>query len=76
MRMDSKLVVEQMSGRWKIKHPDMQVLARRAQGLIADRDVTFEWVPAARERARGCGRERVDGPRARASGVSSTADTA
>lgn len=45
VRMDSKLVVEQMSGRWKVKHPDMQVLARRAQALIADRDVTFEWVP-------------------------------
>jgi ribonuclease HI len=27
VRMDSKLVVEQMAGRWKIKHPDMQVLA-------------------------------------------------
>ena len=25
--MDSKLVVEQMSGRWKIKHPDMKKLA-------------------------------------------------
>ena len=45
VRMDSKLVVEQMSGRWKIKHPDMQVLARRAQTLIAGRDVVFEWVP-------------------------------
>ena len=45
VRMDSKLVVEQMTGRWKVKHPDMQVLARRAQALIADRDVTFEWVP-------------------------------
>ena len=43
--MDSKLVVEQMSGRWKIKHPDMQVLAERAQALIAGRDVTFQWVP-------------------------------
>ncbi|HJX87713.1 MAG TPA: reverse transcriptase-like protein, partial [Gemmatimonadales bacterium] len=27
VRMDSKLVVEQMSGRWKIKHPDMKPLA-------------------------------------------------
>ncbi|GGH36099.1 reverse transcriptase-like protein [Microbacterium album] len=45
VRMDSKLVVEQMTGRWKIKHPDMQVLARRAQALIAGRTVTFEWVP-------------------------------
>jgi len=31
VRMDSKLVVEQMSGRWKIKHPDMQDLARAAR---------------------------------------------
>lgn len=45
VRLDSKLVVEQMTGRWKIKHPDMQVLARRAQTLIDGRDVTFEWVP-------------------------------
>jgi probable phosphoglycerate mutase len=45
VRLDSKLVVEQMSGRWKIKHPDMQLLARRAQSLIAGRDVSFQWVP-------------------------------
>ena len=30
VRMDSKLVVEQMSGRWKIKHPDMKPLAAEA----------------------------------------------
>ncbi|HEX5728129.1 reverse transcriptase-like protein [Microbacterium sp.] len=45
VRMDSKLVVEQMSGRWKIKHPDMQTLAHRAQALIEGREVSFEWVP-------------------------------
>ena len=45
VRMDSKLVVEQMSGRWKIKHPDMQVLAGTARALIQGHDVTFEWVP-------------------------------
>src|SRR4029078_5383384 len=33
VRMDSKLVVEQMSGRWKVKHPDMQQLALQAQKL-------------------------------------------
>jgi probable phosphoglycerate mutase len=43
--MDSKLVVEQMSGRWKIKHPDMQELAKQARELIAGREVIFEWVP-------------------------------
>ena len=47
VRMDSKLVVEQMTGRWKIKHPAMQVLARRAQSLIAGRHVSFEWIPRA-----------------------------
>lgn len=45
VRMDSKLVVEQMSGRWKIKHPDMQTLAARARDLIRGHQVTFEWVP-------------------------------
>ena len=45
VRLDSKLVVEQMSGRWKIKHPDMQVLAARARALVQGRDVSFEWVP-------------------------------
>lgn len=43
--MDSKLVVEQMSGRWKIKHPDMAKIAREARELIGHRPVTFEWVP-------------------------------
>jgi len=43
--MDSKLVIEQMSGRWKIKHPDMQALAREARELIGPRQVTFTWVP-------------------------------
>ncbi|MGL4256718.1 MAG: reverse transcriptase-like protein [Microbacterium sp.] len=44
VRMDSRLVVEQMSGRWRISHPDMQAQARRARALIAGRDVAFEWV--------------------------------
>lgn len=44
VKMDSKLVVEQMSGRWKIKHPDMRELALEVQRVIADADVTFEWI--------------------------------
>ena len=47
VRMDSRLVVEQMSGNWKIKHPDMAVLVKEAHALIAGRDVTFEWIPRA-----------------------------
>ena len=42
VRMDSKLVVEQMSGRWKIKHPDMAVLAAKAKDVIGNRAVTYE----------------------------------
>ena len=42
--MDSKLVVEQMSGRWKVKHPDMKPLALQAARL-APAGVTYTWVP-------------------------------
>lgn len=47
VRMDSKLVVEQMSGRWKIKHPDMRELALRASKLLPASRVRYEWVPRA-----------------------------
>jgi probable phosphoglycerate mutase len=52
VRMDSKLVVEQMSGRWKIKHPDMQKLALQGQ-QIARRlgSVRYTWVPRAQNGA-------------------------
>ena len=45
--MDSKLVVEQMSGRWQIKHPDMRVLAMQARELLPYRNVTYTWIPRA-----------------------------
>ncbi len=45
VRMDSKLVVEQMSGRWKIKHPDMQALAIRARQVLPVGNVTYTWIP-------------------------------
>lgn len=48
VRMDSKLVVEQMSGRWKVKHPDMIPLQRRAAELASGFDrVTYTWIPRA-----------------------------
>ncbi|MFE7747493.1 bifunctional RNase H/acid phosphatase [Streptomyces sp. NPDC057428] len=47
VRMDSKLVVEQMSGRWKIKHPDMKPLAAEAAGILPASSVTYEWIPRA-----------------------------
>jgi ribonuclease HI len=45
VRMDSKLVIEQMSGRWKIKHPDMADLAAEARQLLSGTPVSFEWMP-------------------------------
>jgi len=45
IRLDSKLVVEQMSGRWKVKHPDMQQLVKHAWEVIGDTEVMFTWVP-------------------------------
>ncbi|HET6356279.1 bifunctional RNase H/acid phosphatase [Streptomyces sp.] len=45
VRMDSKLVVEQMSGRWKIKHPDMKPLAAEASRILPASQVTYEWIP-------------------------------
>ncbi|MEU7155698.1 bifunctional RNase H/acid phosphatase [Streptomyces chrestomyceticus] len=45
VRMDSKLVVEQMSGRWKIKHPDMRPLAAEARGVFPPSRVAYEWIP-------------------------------
>ncbi|MCG7606002.1 bifunctional RNase H/acid phosphatase [Mycolicibacterium sp. (ex Dasyatis americana)] len=47
--MDSKLVVEQMSGRWKVKHPDLIPLQRRAAELAAGfHRVSYSWIPRER----------------------------
>src|ERR671917_186584 len=48
-RMDSKLVVEQMSGRWQVKQPHLRPLVSEAAGLARQLgDVTYTWVPRAR----------------------------
>lgn len=49
VRMDSKLVIEQMSGNWKIKHPDMRPLAMAASRL-APFGTTWTWIPRERNR--------------------------
>lgn len=46
VRMDSKLVVEQMSGRWKIKHATLRPLAAAAKELAARFErVGYQWIP-------------------------------
>jgi probable phosphoglycerate mutase len=52
VRMDSKLVVEQMSGRWQIKHPDMRQLALQARKIAQQLgQVRYTWVPRAQNGA-------------------------
>lgn len=75
VRMDSKLVVEQMSGRWKVKHPDMIPLARQARELAAGfARVSYEWVPRERNKhADRLANEAMDAAaRGESWGVSST----
>ena len=56
VRMDSKLVIEQMAGRWKIKHEDMRRLALQARDLCAELSrgggsVSFSWMPREKNKA-------------------------
>jgi broad specificity phosphatase PhoE/ribonuclease HI len=76
VRMDSKLVVEQMSGNWKIKHPDMKPLALQANRLVTARPgrTTYTWVPREQNKhADRLANEALDGQR---SGVTRHQDLA
>ncbi|NBU32615.1 MAG: reverse transcriptase-like protein [Actinobacteria bacterium] len=45
VRMDSKLVVEQMSGRWAIKNAGLRELAMVAREILPFSNVTYTWIP-------------------------------
>jgi broad specificity phosphatase PhoE/ribonuclease HI len=45
VRMDSKLIVEQMSGKWQIKNPEMRRLAQQARESHPPHLVRYEWIP-------------------------------
>jgi probable phosphoglycerate mutase len=56
VRLDSSLVVKQMNGEYKIKHPDMRRLALEARDVCAGIEqaggsVVFEWVPREKNKA-------------------------
>ncbi|WP_170312868.1 bifunctional RNase H/acid phosphatase [Prescottella subtropica] len=71
VRMDSKLVVEQMSGRWKVKHPDMIPLAQRAREIAAAfARVSYTWIPRSENgHADRLANEAMDGQDAIVSGL-------
>jgi broad specificity phosphatase PhoE/ribonuclease HI len=50
VRLDPRLVVEQMSGRWQIKHADMRELAKQARAAFPPAQVTYTWVPREQDR--------------------------
>jgi broad specificity phosphatase PhoE/ribonuclease HI len=62
-RLDSKLVVEQMSGRWQIKHPALRTFAAQAAALAQRFDtVRYTWVPRERnKRADALANAAMDG---------------
>ena len=52
-RLDSRLVVEQLSGRWQVKHPDLRPLVRDGASLAASfgpGHVTYTWIPRERNK--------------------------
>ncbi len=68
VRLDSKLVVEQMAGRWKIKHPAMRPLALEANRL-APAGTAYTWVPREQNtHADRLANEALDGPEGRVVG--------
>ncbi|GAA3440787.1 bifunctional RNase H/acid phosphatase [Planomonospora venezuelensis] len=50
VRMDSKLVIEQMAGRWKIKNEGLRPLAMEAGALARRLRVTWRWIPREKNR--------------------------
>jgi len=50
-RLDSKLVVEQMSGRWSIKNDALRRIALQARDVVARDRISYTWVPREQNKA-------------------------
>ncbi|WP_425956788.1 bifunctional RNase H/acid phosphatase [Xylanimonas sp. McL0601] len=51
VRMDSRLVVEQMTGAWQIKHDGLRAIAAQARAVFPAGQVDYTWVPRAHNSA-------------------------
>ncbi|GAB2474613.1 bifunctional RNase H/acid phosphatase [Xylanimonas ulmi] len=51
VRMDSRLVVEQMTGAWQIKHAALRAIATQARAVFPAGQVEYTWVPRAENSA-------------------------
>ncbi len=45
VRLDSRLLVEQLTGNWKIKSPDLRLLADEVRRVLPSDRVSYVWVP-------------------------------
>jgi ribonuclease HI len=45
---DSKLVIFQMKGEWKVRQPHLQLLWQKAQELAKGRNLRYSWIPRER----------------------------
>ncbi len=43
--MDSKLVISQLSGDWKVKDADLKNLYLEILKLVGDIDISYNWIP-------------------------------
>jgi len=63
VRGDSQLVVNQVTGRWKVKEPRLQELAERAKELLKATRSSLSWVPREENKdADALSNEALDGP--------------
>jgi probable phosphoglycerate mutase len=61
VRLDSMLLVRQMKGEWKVKHPDMKELHAEAREVIRGAHATFTWAERAlNSRADALANEAMD----------------
>ncbi len=67
VQLDSKLVVEQLNGNWKVKSKDLMPLVSEAHRLARSLKVKFEWIPREQNaRADELANEALDKPVAKA----------
>jgi len=61
VRLDSRLLIHQMKGEWKVRHVDMKALHGEASEVIRDGRATFTWAPRAENsRADALANEAMD----------------
>ena len=67
---DSKLVVNQVSGLWKIKEPRLRALAERSVSLLQSTESTLTWIPREENvQADRLSNEALDGPVKKEEGI-------